>query len=83
VGAPEVQFPCGKISRTYRSRMCKLAMRQALRLSKIMCIVSCVMLRADRSQKLGARVSMSAVGIKTLHIYVASTGVGLGGEIKR
>ena len=55
MGAPEVQFPCEKISRTYRSRMCKLAMRQALRLSKIMYFrVSCVMLRADRSQKLGA-----------------------------
>ena len=83
MGAPEVQFPCGKISRTYRSRMCKLAMRQALRLSKIMCIFVCHVASRPLSKTRRARLDVrGAVGIKTLHIYVASTGVGLGGGDK-
>ena len=58
MGAPEVQFPCGKISRTYRSRMCKLAMRQALRLSKIMCIFVCHVASRPLSKTRRARLDV-------------------------
>ena len=58
MGAPEVQFPCEKISRTYRSRMCKLAMRQALRLSKIMCIFVCHVASRPLSKTRRARLDV-------------------------